>query len=465
MTWSVYAIPPGKGRRSWRLEARPLGGKGKSLWKRAETEDEATARERAALWQEELRALLLGADPTVGDVLACHIAHRERDGHTKPGTLESYQMAHRRLARLELSRLRSAELTRAELLRAQDELRRDMKPQVVNLTLTKAKTAWTWAQERGLVKAPWPVVKRLRPLPTIKRPFRDWEVVAVLEWLEANKPAWLPFFAVLADTGARPGELLAIDGRDVDRGRCELVLRVQGDRDTKTHEPRIVALPPETMGLVPQARADQPVFRGVLKPRLSIHTVLGRLHKAVKAIPDIKDPERLDVTSFGRRGFVASAHRAGVPPDVARRQTGHRTLAAHMVYTRNAEGDDLHEVVALVRERRAASGRKRQEESDPQALEPQGAHKFLSDMGGPPHGPRGEPTPKRARQDAERADIREGVLVRLAEVLPGDPYSEEIAAWVAAHKEAARALLEDPVRQLVVRRFLQAQAPEARDIS
>ena len=66
---------------------------------------------------------------------------------------------------------------------------------------------------------------------------------------------------------------------------------------------------------------------------------------------------------------------------------------------------------------------------------------------------------------AERADIREGVLVRLAEVLPGDPYSEEIAAWVAAHKEAARALLEDPVRQLVVRRFLQAQAPEARDIS
>ena len=444
MTWTVYAIPPGKDRRSWRLEARPPGGRGKSLWKRAETETEATAQERAQLWQEELRALVLGNDPTVGDVLACHIAHRERDGHTKAGTLESYQMAHRRIARLELAALRSAALTRAVLLHAQDELRRLMKPQVVNLTMAKAKTAWTWANERGLVKTPWPAVKRLKPLPTIKRPFRDGEVVAVLEWLAASKPTWLSFFAVLADSGARPGELLSIDGRDVDRARCELVLRVQGERDTKTHEPRIVAVSAETMELVPQARPDQPVFRGQRSPRLSIHTVLFRLHRAVKAIPSIKDPERLDVTSFGRRGFVASAHRAGVPPDVARRQTGHKTLAAHMVYTRNAEGDDLHEVVALVRSRRPATGRSRQEDSGCQVESPQEPQRFLSDSHGVPSGPPGRPKRRKARQEPESSASHEGVLLRLSAVLPKDPRGDEVARFVVAHQAILREIICTP---------------------
>lgn len=294
MTWSVYALPPGKGRRSWRLEARPPGGKGKSLWKRAETEDEGEARERAALWQEELQALVgrlvIERDPTVGAVMARRIA----EGFACQGTTTSVLVCLRRVERVGLGAVRASQLGRAQVLLAQDELAAlPLSAGSVNLTLSRAQSAWRWAHERELVSVPWPAVRRLRVRRTAKRPYTDGEVVQVLEWIRDHRRAWYPLFLVLSEAGCRPGELVAVVGADVHREECEITLR-----HTKTRVVRRVAIAPETMALVPRAATDSLVWRGQRGP-LKAQSVYDRLQVVLKALG--LDGEDLDVASESGR--------------------------------------------------------------------------------------------------------------------------------------------------------------------
>lgn len=247
------------------------------------------------------------------------------------------------------------------MLRARDALEtmpskltgRPLDPKTINLTLGKVACAWRWAFERELVRVPWPEVRKLPATRTKKRPFTDEEVALVLDWLVTHQDGfWLPFFQVLADTGARVGQLCGLDGRDVDREQCLLTFRhankVRGNRDAIKQ----ARLPAETMSLVPEVGRDEPVFVGsMLRERVTRDGARYVLHKATKAV-GIADHERLDHASF-RRGWVTAAHREGIPADVARQQTGHSNLAVHLGYMANAQGDDLGEVVERVAARRA----------------------------------------------------------------------------------------------------------------
>lgn len=302
----------------------------------------------AAAWQREIDAdgelVELGSDPTVADVLRRRIL----EGFDRPGTERTYQVALRRLERVALGQVRASALDRAHVVLAQDELQALANEVIpgqllarssVNLTLSRVKSAWSWAHERALVKAPWPPVRRLKARRTSKRPYSDAEVARVIDWTRENRPDWLPFLQVLADAGCRPGELAAIDGRDVDRLRCRITLR-----HTKTRVVRTVAIPREAMTLVPEAAPDAPVFMGH-RGRLTTMGAYYRLQVALRGVG--LDQEDLDVASF-RRAWVSTAHRAGIPMDVARRQTGHESAAIHAGYMANAEGDDLGAVVERV---------------------------------------------------------------------------------------------------------------------
>lgn len=451
MSWKVYPIPPGPGRRSWRLQARPIGG-GKSDWRNTKTADEAEARALASAWQavldEELAEIALERDPTVGDVVSRRIA----EGFAREGTAIGYRTALRRLERVGVAGVRASQLSRSQVLLAQDKLRAlPLSPGSVNLTLSRAAAAWNWALERELVAVAWPKVRRLKSQATPKRPFSDLEVVRVLDWARTNKPTWLPMLQVLADAGCRPGELVAIDGRDVDRAGLMITMR-----HTKTGAVRRVALPAETIALLPQVGPDQPVFLGQ-RGRSNTMGVYYRLGVALKALG--LDDEDLDVASF-RRAWVSTAHRAGIPMDIARRQTGHEHSGIHAGYMRNARGDDLHAAVEAVAAQRqkaralSAEGRAGKQPVDPSF---RGDQWFQED---PPEGGRGNGI-GRDRQMTQGSQVAAGCLTRLRDLLPIHPFGEALARWSAEGGGLAMmSLLCDPVTQLALREALLEQGVE-----
>ena len=162
----------------------------------------------------------------------------------------------------------------------------------------------------------------------------------MLGWAETYREGyWLPILSVLANTGARIGQVCGLDGRDVDRKGCRLFVR----HALKGRDPRWIAVDPDTMELLGEVGDEEPLFIGSrTKQRCTRDSVRWVLYKGLEAV-GVKDPERLDMHSF-RRSFNVATHRAGVPDDVGRRQTG-QTLPVYQAYMVNAEGDDLHAVV------------------------------------------------------------------------------------------------------------------------
>lgn len=175
------------------------------------------------------------------------------------------------------------------------------------------------------------------------------------------------------------------------------------------------------------------------------------LHKATAAV-GIADHARLDHASF-RRGWVRSAHREGIPADVARQQTGHSSLTVHLGYMANAVGDDLGDVVERVHARRArhrlpaashtdtlashGNGEERAVEANQAALS--GSRRTGSDRPKPSAGPASAAEAREADGDLERAGAtrRDRILGRL------DPVVSTVSRWADEDPEAMRRLLTD----------------------
>lgn len=355
LMWTVHVRPMGPNDRQLRLVARLHrdGKRIKELGEGAKTTDLQVAEARAELWQAELQRLADEAIAPVRPSCLTPIDLRLR-GMPEDNSRVRMEDARKRLVP-HLEAVALDELDRARLRLVQDALRAEGRAATtVNTTIGALSAAWGWAFERDLVDRPFPRVKQLRRDPVNKRPYTDSEVVEVVAWVLAARPWAHPIVATIADAGRRVGEIVAIQGRDVRRKALELHLRVKGNRI------EVVPISPEVMALIPETASDAFVWpKGIgagwrcaldARKHVTSGAVLRVVKIAVRAI-GIPDPERLDVHSL-RRAFVASCDRAGVPSDVGRRVTGHKTRAMWEHYQAGYAGDDLHEAVAAVRARR-----------------------------------------------------------------------------------------------------------------
>jgi len=320
--------------------------------------DRAKAEHLRAVFEASLNANVDGdlADPAFLSLFDMRIAALEADPEAADNTVRSYEAARKALAATGLAKTPASELTRGVVKRAQAELQRGedqpRRASTVNLYVSLAQAAWRWAQDMELVEVDWPHVRRLKTKRTEKRPFTDAEVAAILAWLEGYLGGkWLPLFSLLADSSARISAVLNLRGRDVNRAACEVTFR-----KTKT-EWRSVAIPPETIALLPEAGPQELLFPGTKPGRpFRPESVRDVLHRAMKAV-GIQDPEWLSTHSF-RRAWVATSRREGIPAELAMKHTGHEDVKVFHGYQRNAVGDDMHAVAARVHEaRRRAAGR------------------------------------------------------------------------------------------------------------
>lgn len=361
----------------WQIWTRLPSGN----WRRTSsgTTDKAKARSLAALEQADYDAQQrkVPSDPTLADVLRRHLAHVDvlvAADELQAATASSYARFVDMLLRAGADELRVNRARRADLGDVRRALRAlSLAPSVAERALKHAGTAWRWAADnRDItgVAAVWPGVPRRKgkagsraSLKTRKRGHEPWELDALLEELRA-KPWAYRAARVLAETGARVGELLASDVRDLAldaRGRWGLRLRAEV---TKTGESRWLPLLPEALDLIGAERESGPLLLGPDgEERARREQVEAAVRGALRRLGLLKDVSRpdarqplysLDVHSF-RRSFRTHAERAGITPDVRRKLMGHRALDVHDGYANNYEGDDLHaEVEELLEWRRRA---------------------------------------------------------------------------------------------------------------
>lgn len=341
-SFRVYVVAPRREKdgTKWQLLAKaPRASGARPKRKTSGTSDRAEAEEVARAWEADLNGhhAPVGADASVAAVLDKHLAAREGDG-TAPGTLTTYRTAFKRVHDL-LSLVRADQLDGPALARLRDALlARPLDGKTVNVTLSRVRSAWRWALELGHVKAPWPDVKAAPAKRTKKRPMRPTELAAFLRWAGSYAGGrWLPFFSLAADTGARSGDLLALNGRDVDRERRRVWVR-----GSKTDAPHWAGVTARTLALLPTVGADEPLFAGQ-RGRLKTNAPLVALRVGVKAI-GIEDGDRLDVHSL-RRTNVKEADRTGVSLGMAMRQTGHENPTVHLRYQR--DHDDEEDMAAV----------------------------------------------------------------------------------------------------------------------
>lgn len=354
-TVTVRAPRPERRERYYSLRVRGPGGVCEQRSTLLET------REAAELEAERTRADLAAGLPassawTLAAVCEARALSFESTGKAREA--RAVRTAAKKVAP-HLGELTAKTLDRAALLRALDALRAEGTSAGNLKTVTnRVAAAWRWAESRGYVTTPWPRVRVAAGRGSRKRPYSGSEVEAVLSWVASYAGGrWLGLFSLLADTGRRSGELVRLRGRDVLRQELAVLVRQKGDGEGTAYP---VPVPAETMALLPEVAPDAFVFpcrdrRGGVElgaRHVRTESVLLVLRKALAAL-EVPDAARLDVHSF-RRAFVSAAERAGIPTDVGRRVTGHKTRAMWDRYQAATVGDDLRAVVDRVRSSRSS---------------------------------------------------------------------------------------------------------------
>ncbi len=366
--WTVRVVAgrAGAGERGLYLRARRRRADGKREERRASagTDDPEKAERLRAAFEADLNQPAPVAPGLLEVLEAREDALRREAAPARSTTADGY-----RTARLALTTALSERFVpaRAPLLRARDLLAASGRwlPETVNTFMRRAAAAWRWALERELVEGDWPALKRLKPGPSRRRPFAPHELAALLDWLRTYEGGkWLGLVTLVAATGRRVGAFCKARGRDLDPAAGTLRVVDKGGKVV------VVPLPADVLALLPRDRAPEawlfPARYG--GSHVEPGSVLNAVRRGIAAL-GIPDGERLDVHSM-RRAFATDSHRAAVPVDVARRATGHETVAMYHHYQREAGGDDIaavYQAVADYRARAVDSARARNGPAAPSA--------------------------------------------------------------------------------------------------
>ncbi|MGE3527910.1 MAG: tyrosine-type recombinase/integrase [Methyloceanibacter sp.] len=298
-----------------------------------------------------------GRVSTIDDVFSARLKDLKSDPTKSRHSAVGLENARRQIVAI-LGAMQVSEFNKVHLRAVQRALTVRLAPATVKTYIACFAAAWRFCEEEELIDCAWPKIKRTKEVrANKKRPFSDEEIMAMLEWSKGYQEGrWYPVLQLLADTGRRVSELLNLRGRDLNR--LANTMNIRQKRSARVQN-LAVPVPAETMAMLPKVGPDDFVFqhygrggRGRPRPEAAMRreSVLMVIKKAMTALK-FADPERLDTHSL-RRAFVATAERVGVPIDVGRRVTGHETRAMWDRYQSQSVGDDLHEVVNRVHERR-----------------------------------------------------------------------------------------------------------------
>lgn len=309
------------GRRRWRLEWYPAGGRGKmrtrSIGARGERH---TAAEAESAARGLIPSLELDSNETprvvdvvtVSDLLEMWMGSQqllEQSRAIQPSTYRTRLYAARHIA-AGIGHIKSEQLSRGDV--QQWIIDSNAAPSTMRLQIRILLQAWKWGQEAAIVGAPPPMPRLPRPRPVYSRhtPSPD-EAEATLRSLTHLKHQGA--YQLIWGTGARVSE--AASARPDYRAGT---IRITG----KTG--------PRTLPISPRARAglDQLRSAGIIRPPLLSPPVLRQaIYKACdRAGIQRHSPHGL------RRLAVDEMRRAGVPLEIAAQLLGHSVPVMLEIY-------------------------------------------------------------------------------------------------------------------------------------
>lgn len=346
-TLRALAGPDDSGRFRWRLEWYPNGGRGRMSTKAVGWYTQEDAERRAG--QAIADGLPVGAPPlervglvdTVRDLLEYWVARQEDRQDIAEATKRISKQAGLHLTRtighVRLDRLGQRELEHHRDARMRervvDKWNRDRGPgssETVTQELRLLRSAWKWGRSIGLAPE--------KDLPTVRvvqdrRVKRTPTPADVAATLAAMRPRYRLVVTLMWCTGARVGEVLALEWKDIDleAGLVEL--------DGKTGPRQVpLAVPAlELLKSVPDAARQGPLL-GVA--RASVTSAIAHACDAAKVTR--WSPHGL------RRLAVDEMQRAGVDIGTAAAVTGHTPVTMLRFY-RQASAEDKAAAVKRAR--------------------------------------------------------------------------------------------------------------------
>jgi integrase len=319
----------------WRAEWYPAGDGGRmktrSLGARC---SEAEALRRGATLLEEGLGLPDDRPPaalvTVQDLLEAWMGTVSGRHDLRPRTVLMYRSTAARLVRLHGgTQLALIDTSAAAALRT--TLLAAMAPATAQLTLLVLTTAWRWALEAGLVLHQ-PVWPRVRVPRTLRHTPRPEDVEAVLE----HASGWARLAIALAwSTGARLGELCALDWADVQLGEAPTV-RLNG----KTG-PRVVPLAGAGLQVLRAVPPEQ--RRGPMRGSTTESTASRALLRALETLATQAGVQHFTLHGV-RRLAVDTLARAAVDVATAAAITGHSPSVMLEHYRQVTEEDRVRAV-------------------------------------------------------------------------------------------------------------------------
>lgn len=254
----------------------------KNMWKGTKKADANRAARAVREEAENFRIGLSKPDPTVAEVLADYLKSRQ-----KAGCAKSVDYAVNRIAK-DIGALRMSKLTPGRVEEYLGHLKADgYAPSTLVLTRAYLSSAINQAERMGLWDGVNPCTKVKRPKipPTIIHPLSPAEACALLA-AETN-PYRHMFFGMMIYTGMRPGELAALQMRDVDLASGFVTVQRSWSRNTtKNGSSRLVPLvgPAEKFVRDGMARAEKlgsqhvfPSRKGTMFARSSLKALTPHL--------------------------------------------------------------------------------------------------------------------------------------------------------------------------------------------
>lgn len=323
----------------WQSQAR-LPATGKLTAKTWRTTSKAEARKLHAQW---IADVIGGREGAAGPTLEAHIdAWLLRQAHRPPATLKAMRVASKRITG-RVGRLRLRDITPRVCDDLLAELAATYAAQTVSASRSVLSQSLQWAVVRGdLARNPLTGV-RVTTRPAKPRETATLEQVEQILAAEGDQ-MWRTFWLTLAGTGARQGEVCALQWGDIDwdgqsirvertmtlgpSGRIhvgEHTKNLLGVRSVPVRPAVLEALRAwrltmsEAVGL-PAVKAQAPVFVGPKTGRnINANSVLARWRKTLQAA-DIEAP----ITPHSIRHWAASSMlRAGMDPHIVAKSLGH----------------------------------------------------------------------------------------------------------------------------------------------
>lgn len=205
----------------------------------------------------------------------------------------------------------------------------------VNNISTVARTFVRWLAENGFIDSA-PKIPHLRCPPDTR--VRGIPLEAAERIVASADPAWRPFFLLLARTGLRIGEALALRWADVDIARRVMIVQrsvwrgIEGG--TKSGRARTIPLAKDLTGALEGIRGEADPSSLVFPGRDGACITVGSVKHPLWRACDRAGVRRVRVHTLRHTFISAMVNDAGVPIRVAQVLAGHSTVGMTEKYSK-----------------------------------------------------------------------------------------------------------------------------------